>query len=387
MKKKITLILMLALLVSIILPMTAYAEDTDSQTIQQYYEQEYDESGAEDLYDELPSEAKDILGDLGIDSGSVTTETDLSPSAIYKSLWDTLKDKIVSPLKAIAGVLAIVLLCALAESMKLSFGEKALGGTVSVVGTLGVALVIIAPIVSCISYTTNMILTAAIFMAAYIPVAVGLMIASSATFSALSYNFLMLGAGEVISQLCTWVIVPLLNVFLALSIVASISPNLRLNKIADMFSSVSKWVLGIVTTVFVGLLTIENVVASSADTASSRAVKFAINSFVPVVGSALSDAYTTIHSCVKMLRSGVGVFEIIVIAVIFIPVFIECLVWIGTVKLGSGISDMFALDPITNLLNSISKVMGVMLAIIICCMIIFLVSTVIILTMGGGNAT
>lgn len=387
MNKKIIVSFILLLFVLCILPTSVSAESQDDIDMQEYYQQEYDESGAENLYDNLPDDTKDILDDFGIDNGAVTEDTQLSPSRVYKSLWNTLKDKITDPIKAIAGVIAIILLCALAESMKLSFGEKTLGSTVSVVGTLGVSLVIISPIVSCISYTSNMILTAAIFIAAYIPVAVGLMIASSATFSALSYNFLMLGAGEVISQLCKWFILPLLNVFLALSIVASISPDLRLNKIADMFSSISKWVLGIVTTVFVGLLTLENIVTSSADSATGRAVKFAINSFIPIVGSALSDAYTTIHSCVKMLSSGVGVFAIIVIAIIFIPIFIQCLIWIFTVKLSASIADMFAISSITNLLNSVSKVMGVMLAIIICCMVVFLVSTVIILSMGGGSAT
>lgn len=358
-----------------------------NKTIQEYYDEQYERSGADELYNSLPNETRKSLEGLGIGKAQIDSDTSLTPQNVFASIWDTFKEGLKSPLKVMAGILSVILLCALADSMKLSFGDRPLAQTLGAVGALGVCLVIIAPITDFIVYMTNMIMTSAIFMGVYIPVAVGIMIASGNTVSALSYSFFMLGASEIISQLCRWLIIPLLNVFLALSIVSSISPTLKLNRIADMFSGASKWVLGIVTTIFVGLLTVENMVTSAADTATNRAAKFAINSFVPIIGGTLSDAFTTIQSCIKMLRSGVGAFSIVVIAVIFVPVFIQCLIWMGTMKLGSGMADMLYLTTITNLLNSVSKVLGVILAVIICCMVVFLVSTFVILTLGGGVAT
>ena len=75
-----------------------------------------------------------------------------------------------------------------------------------------------------------------------------------------------------------------------------------------MFYKAVKWVLSIVMTIFVSLLTIQNLIGVAADNAGTKAVKFAVSNFIPVVGGALSDAYTTVQSCVKVLKSGVGAF-------------------------------------------------------------------------------
>lgn len=52
-------------------------------------------------------------------------------------------------------------------------------------------------------------------------------------------------------------------------------------------------------TVFTGLLSIQSIVGTSADTLGVKAAKFVVSNFVPIVGSAVADAYTT-------MRSGLG---------------------------------------------------------------------------------
>lgn len=373
------------------LSVTVHAEDTASSTAsmptaEEYYKQQMDASGANDLPDSLPDDMRKILDQLGVDSPDWKSISGLTPQSIFSQITGIAGEKGAAPLKAGVSVLAIMLLCALLNGMKLSFGEKPLGGVIGMVGTLCICTVMITPIVSCIGSAANVIKVSADFLLACVPVLTGIMIAGGQSISAGSYNLLMVGAGNVISLLAANIIVPLMNIFLAFSIVSAVSPNLNLSGLCDMFSKAVKWILGFCMTVFTGLMTLQSLVTSAADSTGTKAAKFVINSFVPVVGSALGEALTTVQGCVKLLKSGVGAFGLLAAACIFLPILLECVFWLITLYLCAGIGDVFDLKEITVLLRSTAKVLEMMLAIILSSMTILIVSTVLMLIIGGGSS-
>ena len=59
-------------------------------------------------------------------------------------------------------------------------------------------------------------------------------------------------------------------------------------------------------TIFTGLLSIQSVVGSSADTLTSKTAKYVISNCVPVVGGAVSDAYSTVKGSLSLLKNGIG---------------------------------------------------------------------------------
>ena len=295
------------------------------------------------------------------------------------------KKQSYAPLSSITAVIGIMLLYALLDSMKLSFDNKSLTGVLGAVSALCICSIIVLPIVKCIGRASIVISNSAKFMFCYIPVMSGLMISSGQVVSGTSYNFLMVGVGEVIAQLSAGILAPLLNIFLALSVISSISPKVGFAGLCEFINQAVKWVLGFVMSLFTGFLTIKSIVAAAADNTSSKAAKMFISSFIPIVGGALSDAYNTVQSCVKLLKSSVGAFAILAAGFIFIPILLECLIWILSLGLCSSIGDVLNLTKICSLLKSSSKVISTMLVIIICCMTILIISTVIVLVIGGGS--
>ena len=344
MKKKLFLLIFLILSAILFGGVQVHAAGEEgASSLDEYYQEQMETSGSNDLWDELPGDTQNSLENLGV----------------------------TSP--------------ALMEGLKVSFGDRPLSGVVNTVGTLCVCAAIIMPIVSCIAETAEVIYGSSMFLMCYVPVLAGIMIAGGQTVSAASYHMMMIGAGEVVSQLSTYFLVPMLNIFLALSIVSSISPRLKFNGICEMFYKAVKWVLSIVMTIFVSLLTIQNLIGVAADNAGTKAVKFAVSNFIPVVGGALSDAYTTVQSCVKVLKSGVGAFGILAAGVIFLPVLLELILWLAAVNLSAVVGDLFELKEISVLLRSVGKVISAMIAIVVCCMVILIISTVLLLLIGGGH--
>ena len=350
-----------------------------------YYQQQYDDSGAAQLPEELPEETREMLDGMGVPSPDWQSILNLTPEIILSQISDAAMNQSAAPLRALMSVLAVILLCALMNGMKLTFGDRPLGGVIGMVGTLCICTVVIQPIVSCIENVAFVIKGAAGFLLASLPVLTGIMIAGGQPVSAGSYNLLMVGAGNVITVIASTVLVPLLNIFLAFSVVSAVSPAMNLNGLCDVFSKVVKWILTFCMTLFSGLLTMQTVVSSAADGAGAKTIRFVVSAFVPVVGGALGDAIGSVQSCVKLLKSGVGAFGLLATGAIFLPAILECLIWLFTLTICSAVGDIFELKEMASLLRSAMKVIQILLSIILCCLVILMISTVLMMAIGGGT--
>ena len=354
-----------------------------SQKAKQLYEDQLQKSGAADLPNSLPSETKKFLEDLGVEGTDWNSITAISPQNYFQKILHIFSGQAKNPLKVLCGIIAVILLCALLSGMKLSFGDKPMGGVIGMVGTLCICTIVIAPIVSCIHDAADVLHAASGFLLACIPVLTGIMVAAGQPVSASSYHILMLAAGNAISVLSSSFLIPLLNIFLALSVVSAVSPSINLSGLCAALNKIVKWIMGLCMTLFTGLITMHSIVASSLDNTGSKAAKFVVSSFVPVVGNALGEALQTVTGCIKLLKSGISAFGLLAGIFIFLPIVAECMIWILTLNLCSGIGQIFDLGGISSLLKASADVVSTMLAILLCSMTILIISTVVMLVIGG----
>lgn len=363
---------------------SAETTSSDSAFPDEYYEEEYEQSGASELSAELPEETKKILDDLGADlsqSGSVTSVT---PQNYFQKIVSVFTGKMENPVRVFASAVSVILLCALLDGLKLSFGEKPLDGVMGTIGALCICTLVVQPVVSCISDAADMLKAASAFILACVPVLTGIMAAAGQSASAGVYHMLVTAAGTAVSGLASTILVPAMNIFLALSIVSAVSPDLGLNGFCAVLNKTVKWIMGLSMTLFTGLVTMHSVVASSADNTGARAIKFMVGSFVPVVGSALGEAFNTVTACVKTLKAGVGAFGLLAGLFLFLPVIAECLLWVLTLRLCAGVGKIFSLGSAAGLLEACADVVSTLAAVLLCCMTVLVITTVVMLTIGGA---
>lgn len=360
-------------------------EATEIRYDDKVYNEQFNDSGADKLFDDLPGNVKRSFEEVGVDGTDFNKIIDITPDAIFKNILDTTKKTAPGPLKSISMIMAVIFLNALFNALKISMGDRPLSVVLGIVSTLCICIIIINPIVNFIGRVAALIKGATAFLFCYIPIMVGIMVASGQAITSVAFSSVMVALGEIITQLSSGFLVPLLNVFLTISVVCAISPSLNFSGICDLFSKVIKWILGFIMTVFSGLLSVKSLIGSAADSANNKTMKFVLSSFVPIVGSALGDAFSTIQGCVKILKSGVGAFFIIGIGFIFLPVIIECVVWMISVNICAAVGDVFELPKISSLLKNTGKVINTLMAVIFCIITVLIISTVIVLTIGGGN--
>ena len=154
---------------------------------------------------------------------------------------------------------------------------------------------------------------------------------------------------------------------LALGLVGSVSPGMKLDAAGGAINKACSWLLGLAATLFVGLLSLQGLVGAAADSLAGRAIRFSLSSFVPVVGGALSEAFSSVQGCLQLLKSTLGGFGILATALIALPPLLECALWSLTLSLCS--------------MGVLKTLMGVLAA----CSLFMIIATTIV-TMAGSAA-
>ena len=385
MKKRIIILIFLTLSVCFIsIPVNAAEErkDDSGEDITEIYDEQLIASGADRLYSSLPEETKKMLSDMGINAFDYESTDALRSVGIFKQAVELIGEKSSGPLGTLALCLGIMLICSLVEGTDITDGDKTLEGISSAVGALCICTAIVVPMCRMISRAVEIINGASGFILLYVPIMTGLMATSGHEISAGSYYTMLMGAGQLITQLSSKLIAPIMNVFLALSVTSSLSPKLNLSSLCAMLHKCAKWVLTLIMSLFVTVLSAQTFVSASLDNVSKRALRFTVSSFVPVVGGVLSETLTAFSGSLELLKSGAGVFVIIASACIFLPILIECVLWQFSLFLLSSVSDILGLARMKSVYGTITTVTSMLTAILLCILTIFIISTVIILMVG-----
>lgn len=359
-----------------------HAENPD--IISEIYESQFKLSGAEKIRDILPKESEKHLNNMGIHEGKWKEFIDLNPQKIFTEIIKMIQEKMHLPFKSFIPVLSVMLMCSLVKNIYPSINNNNISQTLNSISTLCVCICIIKPLMNCILSATIVIRSASNFILFCVPITVSIMIASGKPLSAASYNAFVILAGEFIGYISENFIIPFMNILLGISLIASFSSSIRLNTICSTVHKLLKTILEFSSATFIGMFTLQHVVASSGDNLYSSALKFAINGCVPIVGGIISDSLSTVTGCIKLLKSGIGAFGILAGIIIFLPAFIECFLWISFTGISKCLSDVLEFKKISCLLNSVYKIVSVMIALLSFSMIILIISSVLMLILGGN---
>ena len=355
---------------------TVLAEDI---TTEEFYYNQYKQSGADGLSYYLPDETKEFLEKNGIDPQNDNWLSAIEPKNVFSHIWSFLKSGAKTPIAAGAIILCLTLISAALSGMDVK-GASSVSTGYAV--ALSAVAAISAPIFSVISAAVSALQGCATFMTAFVPVFAIIVTASGKAATSLSMSALLLGACQAVNLIADFIIMPLMSGYLAISISASVSPLIEKSGIADGIKKICYWTMSLLTTVFLGILSIQTAVNASADTLSLKTAKFIIGSAVPVAGTALSEALTTVTASMGILRTTVGIYGVIACAVLFLPLVAELIMWRLCFNLTSVISDLLSVGKITVILKSADTVFSVLIGIILLTAALFIISLGVVLSSG-----
>ena len=363
----------------IIIPVIFFAVIISAITVRAS-EINYDMSG---VYDSLSDEARAHMLALGADSADASALSDLTFDSVLDEIGKMAAQSLNSPLKGLISITAMLLICSMLTAYKGSLSAD-IGTALNITLALCIGAAVAVPVSELIKTAGDVIVNASNLMLAYIPVTALLLTASGSIAGSAAYYASVIGLGEGVLQLSSRVIIPFMYMLLGIGIAGGVSPELNLGGITRTLSKASRWLLTFIMAMFSAVLGIRQVLSNSVDSVSGRAAKFAVSSFVPVVGSAIGEALKTIQGSVSVLKSGIGVFVIIALSVTFLPLLLRTFIWVFTLWIGRSAAEVMNLPQGAKMLGGLSEVLSCLAALLICVMTVYLISTALVFTIGGG---
>lgn len=344
------------------------------------YTDQYDASGADRLYDSLPDSTQDIYDRLEIDPSQSDWVNKINTGNIFTLIKEFVSSGGKTPLMTGAALIALILII----SAFTLFSEKEESKIpVSYISALSVSAVALVPVFTVIASAARSIKAGAQFMLSFVPIYGTVLFAAGKPITSAASGTLLLAASEGLVQLSSYVITPLVGSYMALCLCGSVSPIINSAGISELIKKSANWVIGLVSTVYLGVLSFQTTVNSAADNLAVRTGKFLVGSFIPVVGGAVSEALTTVQSCVSMLRATVGIYGALSLALILLPVIIELILWRMTLLVCASAASVFEIEHIGAVLRAADAAVSFLLGIMLLCGLAFIISITVITTAGG----
>ena len=161
------------------------------------------------------------------------------------------------------------------------------------------------------------------------------------------------------------VIFPIFFACLALSVVGNVTDSVKLDKLREFLSSTGKWILGLVFGLFTTFLSGQALVGSAIDGVSVKATKFALSSYVPILGGYLSEGFDFVMAGSVLIKNAVGLTGIVVLAVIILLPLVKFVVFSLALKLTSGIVESLGDDSIAKMIGGVSSSLNILSAVLL----------------------
>lgn len=382
--------MLLISLYSVISPLTTFcandklynlSEDLNGRIIEEL--KEIDFSGFNDVIDELNASNTNIFSIDNIKSKVYTIisgESAVNYSNFFASLFSNLVEMVAKYLPMLSLIIAIGVISNLLNGIKSKFNEKSTGNLINLVCFLSVAILIIGIVANLTKSTGTAIESMVRQMNILFPIMLTLMIGLGATATAGAFKPIVSIISTYVADFFNFFIIPLFMMSFIFGIISNLSDNIKLDKFSSFISSLFKWSVGLVFTLFFAIFSLQGIAVGSFDSLSIRTTKYTIKSYVPVMGGYLSDGMDLILSSTLLIKNSVGLVGVLMIITTILSPLLEIVVFSLMLKLVSAVLQPLGNSKTSNFLSTTSKSITMLSSAIIAIGFMYLISIGLVMT-------
>ncbi len=318
----------------------------------------------------------------GVDVGKIANqvlsgEMPIGFFDIMKKIAEIFVSGIKENIPSIIKMSAILVLSGLILNLS---GQKNETGTFATVAI--VSLIAVKTFSYVVSETEETINSLFIFIQALMtPVATAVSAGGAASGAACGSVFVSM---QVFIHICKSVFLPLICVITAFSVGDKLGEHPYLEGINNLLKQFLKWGTGLMITIYGVVIALQTQTAQNLDTLAGKSIKYAVGSFMPVVGGALSDSLETVIASAKTISGALGVAGIIGIGYIcIVPLLNVCAVCVSF-KLAAAIGTVGADTRVRTAINEIGDSIGKVAVLLISVAVMFIISLAMLMNMGGA---
>ena len=309
-------------------------------------------------------------------------------SNLFDSLKDTIKDIAQGEQKltfddamrlitqrvfsALTGVLPIVvsivgisLITSLLNGLTSGFLSNPTKELIGFVSYCAIAVIILTRAMSLVNDTAAIVGTIKQFMQLVFPILLTIITVVGGANSSAVFQPMMSVLTTSITTFVVQIIMPMVVVVIVFTMISSLSNGVKLSKLKSFFSSGIKYSLTAVFSLFVTFLTAQGLTGGIIDTVSIKTAKFAMQSYVPIVGGYLSDGFDLMMASFVLIKNSLGLISLFALLIMIASPLVNIIVFSLGLKLASGIIEPIGDSKISKMIFDLSKNVNILLAIIL----------------------
>lgn len=312
-------------------------------------------------------------------TGNIDNET------ILKTIVEIAGKEILDCITILGSIVVIIVIHSILKSISEGLENKSISQITYYVQYILIVTLIMTNFADILSMVKTSINNLVGFMNSLIPLLITLMLTTGNIASAGIIEPIILFIITFIGNFITTVLIPFVLIANVLGIVSKVSDRVQVDKLSKFFNSSVVWVLGIVLTIFVGVLSVEGSLSSTVDGITAKTAKAAVTNFIPVVGKILGDAVDTVIGCSNVLKNAVGIIGVIVIICICVGPIIKLAVLMALYYLAGAICQPIADEKIVKLLEQMGDTFKILLAIMCSVSVMLIVGTTLVIKITNSG--
>lgn len=272
----------IVVIVFILIPKYAYAENAiDLETI---IEQQESTFGIKDFLKQCEKYAPDFIDDLNISNVFQDVVTgNIDNRSIFKGIFNKIGINVSEILKVFINIFVIVLIHSLLKSLTDGLENESVSKLVYYTQYILIVTIIMSSFSEILKNINNTIENMTGFTGILIPILTSLMVFTGSITTSGALEPILLFIIELIAGAIKIFILPVISLISVLVIVSKISDRVQINKLSKFMKSSVIWILGIILTIFVGVISLEGSLTSAVDGITAKTAKAAVSTLIPVV--------------------------------------------------------------------------------------------------------
>ncbi len=365
--KKVIILFVIILLIPI--PVFAETGETDEEIMQTTQ----DKFNITQFIKEVEQYTGDFFDDMNItDMLNQAIQGNVDNKTIYTKILKILGTEVTSTLKTLISILVIIVIHGILKSITDNLENNNISQIIYFVQYILIVTLIMANFTEIIELVKETSSNLVGLINVLIPLLLTLMIYTGSIATSTILEPIILFAINFIGNAIQNLLIPIMMIIVVFSIISKISKRVQIENLSKFLKSGVTWFLGVVLTIFVGVVSLEGTLSSSVDGITAKTAKAAVSSVIPVVGKVLGDVVDSVLGCGVILKNAVGLVGVIVIIGICAMPIIKIATLSIIYNLASAVVQPIADEKIVKLLEEMGGVFKILLG-ILCSLSIMLI--------------
>lgn len=334
-------------------------------------------------YQEIQSVIDDVLNaDDKIDfeeyvMNLITGKNSFSLKSIGNDLKDAIKNEINSNIGTLTGLISIAVIAAVFTNFSHAFQNSQIAETGFYIAYLLLFSILTVSFIAAAKLAGDTLTAILEFMKALIPSYFITVAFSSGAATSLAYYQATLFLISFVDVLLIRLVIPMINIFLIVSMANNLSKDDLLSKLSELISIIIKWLLKTLLAVVVGVNAIQGLILPVADSIKKSVFLKAAGS-IPGVGNVIGSVAESVIGAGVLLKNAIGVAGVIVVIVICAIPIIKLVITVLIYRVSCAAVQPISDKRMLNCVNASAEAAGLLLQTVFVGAVLFLLTITII---------